>query len=187
MAATRTKSTSKAKPRGGRTARKPPPTRARRSLLASRPSLRPALNLEPHHLDIIALALIAVGIFLSGVAYLGWGGGALGNGALSTLRFLFGAVAYAVPVAVLIAGGLMLARDIRPPARPLRTGALCLTFAVTLALAAGTLGIGPGPTPPGSSGTARRSRAGVGSSGRSSTTWRSVCSRRPARTSSPSS
>ena len=32
----------------------------------------------------------------------------------------------------------------RPPARPLRAGVICLTAALTLALAAGTLGLGPG-------------------------------------------
>ncbi len=36
-------------------------------------------------------------------------------------------------------------RDSYPPTRPLRAGALCLTIALTLALAAGTLGVGPGP------------------------------------------
>ena len=40
-------------------------------------------------------------------------------------------------------------RELRPPARPLRTGLLCLVAALTLALAAGTLGIGPGPAPAG--------------------------------------
>src|SRR5947209_8632371 len=60
--------------------RKPPPRRARRSLLARRPSLRLSRPvLEPHHVDIIALALIAIGIFLGGVAYLRWAGGAVGD------------------------------------------------------------------------------------------------------------
>src|SRR2546421_50742 len=34
--------------------------------------------------------------------------------------------------------------ELRPPTRPLRTGVLCLTAAITLALAAGTFGIEPG-------------------------------------------
>ncbi len=46
---------------------------------------------------------------------------------------------------VLVGGGaLVLARELRPPGRPLRTGGICLIAALTLALAAGTLGIGPG-------------------------------------------
>ncbi len=123
--------------------RKAPPKRATRSLLASRPSL-PRLVLEPHHVDVLGLALVAVGIFLSGVAWFGWSGGALGGGAVDGMRFVFGAVGYVVPAALLIGGALVLAREVRPPARPLRTGALCLLASLTLALAAGTMGVGPG-------------------------------------------
>ncbi len=128
-----------------------PQSRARRSLLASRPTLRgsrPGLfwpPLESHQVDIVALALIAIGIFLGGVAYAHWNGGALGDGAVDAVRYLFGALGYAVPAALAVCGALILLRELRAPGRPLRTGALCLTIALTLALAAGTLGIGPGP------------------------------------------
>jgi S-DNA-T family DNA segregation ATPase FtsK/SpoIIIE len=126
--------------------RKAPPRRARRSLLASRPSL-PSLVLEPHHVDILALALVAVGVFLGGVAYLHWAGGALGHGAITAARYVFGALGYAVPAALIVGGTLILMRELRPPARPLRTGLVCLIAALTLALAAGTLGLGPGAAP----------------------------------------
>ncbi len=125
--------------------KKPPPKRAKRSLLASRSFALPRPQLEPHHVDVLALALIAVGVFLGGVAYLKWSGGALGNGAVTGTRFVFGALGYAVPVALIAGGALILARELHPPGRPLRTGVLCLTAAVALALAAGTLGVGPGP------------------------------------------
>ena len=132
-----------------KTKRKPkPPARGRRSLLASRPSLRGALELEPHHVDVIALALIALGIFLGGVAYSLWGGGTLGGGAVHAATFVFGVLGYVVPVALVLAGVLILARSQRPPMRPLRTGALCMMAALTLMLAAGTLGIGPGAASP---------------------------------------
>ena len=62
---------------------------ATRSLLAARPSL-PRIALEPHHVDIAGLAFIALGVFLGGVAYLGWSGGALGDGAVNAMRFAFG-------------------------------------------------------------------------------------------------
>ena len=128
---------------------KPPPRRAKRSLLAARPSLRRGwagrqYNPEPHQLDVIALALIAVGIFLAGVDYLGWSGGPVGSGAITAFRFLFGVIGYAVPAALVAGGALLLMRELRPPARPMRTGSLCLIAALTLALAAGTLGLGPG-------------------------------------------
>ena len=125
---------------------KTPPRRARRSLIA-RPLSLPSLELEPHHLDIIGLALIAVGVFLGGVAYLQWAGGALGDGALRGSRFVFGALGYAVPAALVAGGALILIRELRPPARPMRAGIACLAAALTLAFAAGTLGLGPGPAP----------------------------------------
>jgi DNA segregation ATPase FtsK/SpoIIIE, S-DNA-T family len=127
---------------------KTPPKRATRSLLAARPSwpmTRP--ELEPHHVDILALGLIAVGILLGGVAYAGWDGGTLGNGAVTAMRFVLGALGYVVPAALVMCGGLLLARELRPPVRPLRTGTICLTASITLALAAGTLGVGPGAAP----------------------------------------
>src|ERR1700733_2737538 len=128
------------------TRRKPPPKRATRSLLASRPGL-PDLGLEAHHIDIVGLALIAIGVFLGGVAYAHWAGGAAGNGAVRATRYVFGALGYAVPAALIAGGALILLRELRPPARPMRTGVICLVASLTLALAAGALGLGPGRAP----------------------------------------
>jgi S-DNA-T family DNA segregation ATPase FtsK/SpoIIIE len=148
--AARSKTRPKPKPRSQATARRKPATsrstprsRARRSPLASRPSL-PSVVLEPHHVDILALALIAIGIFLGGVAYLHWAGGAVGDGGVRGIRYALGALGYAVPAGLVASGGLILARELRPPARPLRAGLVCLVAALTLMLAAGTLGLGPG-------------------------------------------
>jgi DNA segregation ATPase FtsK/SpoIIIE, S-DNA-T family len=141
MAATRTQ-TKRRKPAGKATRK--PPARAKRSLLASMPSFRRALELEPHELDLIALALIAAGVFLAGVGWLDWAGGTLGEGAIDAAKFVFGQLGYVIP-AVLVTGGLLiLFREVRPPGRPLRTGTICMVAAITLILAAGTLGIGPG-------------------------------------------
>jgi S-DNA-T family DNA segregation ATPase FtsK/SpoIIIE len=123
--------------------RKPPPKRAQRSLFASRPAL-PSLQLAPHQVDIIGLGLLAIGAFLAAVGYFHIAGGTLGNGAVKSMRFVFGVLGYGLPVALMIAGGLILMRELRPPVRPMRTGVICLTAALTLAWAAGTLGIGPG-------------------------------------------
>ena len=49
------------------------------------------------------------------------------------------------PVALVLGGGALLLRPVLPALRPLRTGALCVFAAVTLALAAGTLGLSSGP------------------------------------------
>ena len=142
MATTRKRKPTTRKP----TKRKTPPARARRSSLARRPRLVVPV-LEAHQVDVLALALCAIGIFLGGVAYAHWAGGALGDGAVRGVRFLFGALGYAVPAGLVAVGGLILARELRPPARPMRTGTICLVAALALALAAGTLGLGPGAAP----------------------------------------
>src|SRR5437764_3681436 len=75
------------------------------------------LELEGHQLDVIALALLALGIFLGGVAYLHWAGGTLGRGAVDAARLGFGALGYAMPVSLVLAGVLILMREMRPPMR----------------------------------------------------------------------
>ncbi len=129
--------------------KKPPPKRATRSLLAGRPSLRlPHVEFEPHHVDILALGLIAVGILLGGVAYGGWNGGTLGNGAVTGMRFLLRRAR--IRRAGRARGGGRCSCSCvscgRPPVR-CAPGLICLTCSITLALAAGTLGVGPGPVP----------------------------------------
>ncbi len=126
---------------------KRPPTRARRSLVASRPGLRGIRDLEPHQIDVIAPALVAIGIFLGGVAYGFWAGGSLGHGVMRALEFLVGKLAYLTPIALVLGGARVLARDldVAPATRPLRSGTICLLLALALAFAAGVLG--PGRTP----------------------------------------
>src|SRR5207248_7839200 len=121
-----------------RARKKAPPRRARRSLLSARPSL-PRVHLAPHQVDVIALALVALGIFVGAVAYGGVSGGPVGRGLSDGARFLFGAVGYAVPICLLLGGTLLLMRELRPPGRPLRTGSAFLVASVTLALASCTL------------------------------------------------
>jgi len=76
------------------------------------------------------------------VLYLGAAGGSVGGAAGDALRLLLGKVAYAVPAALVAGGLLVVARTLVPSLRPVRAGTLCLFAAVTLALAAGTLGLG---------------------------------------------
>src|ERR1700729_3143036 len=151
--------------------RKPkrPPKRARRSLLA-RPVALPSIQLEAHHVDIIGLALIAVGIFFGGVAYLHWAGGPVGDGALHAAQFVVGALGYAVPAALVAGGALILIRELRPPPRPPRTGLGCL-------------GAAPAPRRPRRSGIRRASRHVGECWARPSCGRAPTCSRRSGRTS----
>jgi S-DNA-T family DNA segregation ATPase FtsK/SpoIIIE len=116
-------------------------TRARRSSAWPLQLRLPALS--QRQIDLIGLALISVGVFLATVLYFGWAGGKVGAGMADGLRFAFGAIAYVVPVAVIAGGAVLVLRPVLPTTRPFLPGALCLFAALTLALAAGTLGLGP--------------------------------------------
>ena len=115
--------------------------RARRT----RPSWKQGLpTLEQRHFDVIGLAMVATAIFFAFVVYLDWDGGQAGDAAVDGLRILIGAVHYLVPVALMAAGAILVLRPVLPAVRPFRTGAICLFLGITLAFAAGTLGLGPG-------------------------------------------
>src|SRR5215212_237799 len=133
MPSARRRPTPKAKPRS-----KP---RARRAAPAWRPSLP---TLEQRHFDVIGLGLVSAAIFFAFVVYLGWDGGRAGDAAVDGIRVLIGAVHYLVPAALMAAGAILVLRPVLPAVRPFKTGAICLFTGATLALAAGTFGIGPG-------------------------------------------
>src|SRR3954452_22385678 len=115
--------------------------RARRSA----PQWRTGLpQLEQRHYDVIGLGLVAAAIFFAFVVYLRWDGGQAGDGAVDGLRILIGAVHYLVPAALMAAGAILVLRPVLPAIRPFKAGAVCLFAALTLGLAAGTLGLGPG-------------------------------------------
>jgi S-DNA-T family DNA segregation ATPase FtsK/SpoIIIE len=101
-------------------------------------------RLEPHHRDLIGLGLVAFGCFLAVVLYGGETGGRFGDIAGDALRFLVGGVAYVAPVGFVAAGAIVVIRDLLPKIAPFRAGAICLTLGLTLGLAAGSLGLGPG-------------------------------------------
>ena len=99
--------------------------------------------LEQRHWDLIGLALVAVSVFLAFLIYLGWDGGRAGDGLVSGLRDLVGAVHYLIPAGLLATGAVLVLRPVLPAVRPFRAAAACLLIAGCLGLAAGTLGIGP--------------------------------------------
>ena len=118
-------------------------TRRRGRRRSSRALLPRLPVLEQRHWDLIGLALVAFALFFATVFYLGWDGGQVGEAMADGILFLFGGVGYAAPIALFAAGALMVVRPLLPTVRPFRSGALCLLFALTLGLAAGSLGMGP--------------------------------------------
>jgi DNA segregation ATPase FtsK/SpoIIIE, S-DNA-T family len=121
-------------------------SRAQRSPLPWPPRL-PVF--EQRHLDLIGLGLVAAGVFLAFPLYMAWEGGEAGQAIVDGLTWAVGRVAWATPVALVAAGGLLVLRPVLPAGvRPFRAGALCLLAAACLGLAVGTLGVGPGDGAP---------------------------------------
>ncbi len=100
--------------------------------------------LSQNQRDVLGLGLVAVGVFMGFVLYGHWDGGKVGQGLASALGWCFGEARALAPAAFVIGGSALLFAQFMPTRRPLRTGGLCLFAAVTLALAAGTLGISSG-------------------------------------------
>ena len=102
--------------KGGRAA---PKARARRSSSSWRPRL-PVI--EQRHLDLAGLALVAAGVFLAFPLYLRWDGGAAGQPVVDGLTWALGTVAYAIPVALVAAGALIVMSPVLPARPPVPGG-----------------------------------------------------------------
>ena len=132
-------------PRRRPTPKAKPKPRSKPHARRSSPQWRGGLpKLEQRHFDVIGLGLVATAIFFAFVVYLGWDGGQAGDRAVEGMRVLLGAGHYVVPAALMAAGAILVLRSVLPAVRPFKAGAVCLFTAVSLGLAAGTLGIGPG-------------------------------------------
>jgi DNA segregation ATPase FtsK/SpoIIIE, S-DNA-T family len=124
-------------------------------------------ELDQRQRDVLALGLIALGIFMGFVQYGGWNGGGVGHGLAIALGWSVGRAKVLAPLALVAGGGVLLMRPVLPALRPLRTGSVCLAGSIVLALAAGTLGVSAGQAAQ----AAGQSAAG---SGRAPAQWSAV-------------
>ena len=100
--------------------------------------------LDQNQRDVLGLSLVAIGVFMAFVLYGHWDGGRVGHGLGVALGWCVGEARVLAPAALVVGGGALLLSQLMPTRRSLRTGGLCLFAAVTLALAAGTLGVSGG-------------------------------------------
>src|SRR5947199_983091 len=91
---------------------------------------------EQQH-ELIGLGLVALGIFLASILYLGWGGGMVGEWIAYVVTGAIGAAAYVAPIALTTVGALMVARSALIDVRPFRTGLAVTSFGLLAALGAG--------------------------------------------------
>jgi S-DNA-T family DNA segregation ATPase FtsK/SpoIIIE len=101
-------------------------------------------ELDQRQRDVLALGLIALGVFMGFVLYGGWNGGGVGHGLSVALGWSVGRAKTLAPIALVVGGGVLLMRPVLPALRPLRTGSICLAASIVLALAAGTWGVSAG-------------------------------------------
>src|SRR4051812_40375158 len=99
------------------------------------------------HPELIGLGLVALGLFLASILYLGWSGGMVGGWVADAFTGTIGAAAYVAPIALTVVGGLMVARSALVDVRPFRTGLAVTTFGLLTTLGSahgGALGRGLG-------------------------------------------
>ncbi len=75
-----------------------------------------------HENELLGLALLALGLVLAAILYLGLDGGAVGSWLADVLTEVVGSAAYVLPVALVALGGLLLARSDLLDVRPFRLG-----------------------------------------------------------------
>jgi S-DNA-T family DNA segregation ATPase FtsK/SpoIIIE len=100
-------------------------------------------GLDQRHYDVIGLAIIAAGVYLAFVLYMGWDGGRVGGWTETALQNAAGKVAYAVPVALVVWGGALIARPSLKTPGALAAGGILVLAALLLAFAAQSAGLGP--------------------------------------------
>src|SRR4051812_3315017 len=86
------------------------------------------------HPELTGLALVAVGLFLATLLWLGWNGGSAGSWIADAVLGLLGAAAYAAPLVLLVLGVLMLGRSELVDLSPFRTGLIALAVGLGLVL-----------------------------------------------------
>jgi S-DNA-T family DNA segregation ATPase FtsK/SpoIIIE len=110
---------------------------------AKREAPRKPFTFEQRHADVVGLGLVAIGVFLTVILYTRSDGGRGGRAIATALAWLLGEIRYAAPPTAVGIGAVLVLRPVLPSVRPFRTGTILLFCALTLALAADTLGIGP--------------------------------------------
>jgi S-DNA-T family DNA segregation ATPase FtsK/SpoIIIE len=126
--------------RGGRYRERDPRDRARELRERSRDAIS---GLEQRHLDVIGLALVALGLYLGFVLYGEWDGGRVGGWAEVGLSNAVGKVAYVVPFALAAWGLSLMMRPFIAAPKAVNAGGILVLCALLLAFAAETAGLGP--------------------------------------------
>jgi S-DNA-T family DNA segregation ATPase FtsK/SpoIIIE len=87
-----------------------------------------------HHPELVGLGLLALGIFLGTVLYVGWSAGHVGGPLTDGLQSLVGTAVYVLPLALAGIGTMVLVRSTLVDVRPFRLGLVVTSLGVLLVL-----------------------------------------------------
>jgi S-DNA-T family DNA segregation ATPase FtsK/SpoIIIE len=87
-----------------------------------------------HHPELWGVALVAAGLFLATLFWLGWDGGVVGGAVQDAFEGALGAAAYVAPAALVALGVLMVARSALVDVRPFQTGLIVVALGLLLTL-----------------------------------------------------
>jgi S-DNA-T family DNA segregation ATPase FtsK/SpoIIIE len=124
-----------AKGRRASARKRPAPKRRAYRRSGSRRRRRAQFQLHQRHLDVLGLALAALGVLLGFVLYGHLHGGSVGDSLAKALAWLIGEARLGVPVALAGSAVLLWLRPVLPAPRTTRSGAVLLLAASALALA----------------------------------------------------
>jgi S-DNA-T family DNA segregation ATPase FtsK/SpoIIIE len=110
--------------------------RPKRSLKPREPARKRkrAKTRQHHHPELSGLGLVAGGLFLASVLYFGWNGGVVGALIADGVLGAIGATGYALPLAAIVYGSLLLVRSELIDLTPFRRGLVTLFVGLQLAL-----------------------------------------------------
>ncbi len=120
------------------------PLRPRKPTRVKRRTQRSRRSRSHHRPELAGLGLIAVGLFLSSLLYLGWSGGIAGEHIVEWLDALIGSLSYLLPLVAIAFGALLVTRASLLDMRPFRTGSTIVMLGLFLVLgpSAGLIGQG---------------------------------------------
>ncbi len=111
------------------------PKRTRRPKAPARVRKKRTKPARSHqHAELWGLSLVAVGLFLGCVLWLGWDGGEVGSQITGWLDQAIGSAAFVLPLILCSIGGLMLVRSELVDMRPFRTGIVVALVGLMIAL-----------------------------------------------------
>ena len=102
--------------------------------VASRRRRRSVRGPRNDHSELWGLGFVALGLFLGAVVYFSWNGGYVGGWLGDGFQRLIGAATYALPVGLVVLGGLMVMRSALVDVRPFRAGLALLARGLMITL-----------------------------------------------------